>query len=429
MTILSRLCKWIGNRTGTIVIVPHPIVIGSCAEQIYPSLLKARREGRKLIMLHQYNLPWPLHYHLPNLELIDIASEYKTLSSESPWFIVGSTLVTLYAGIARVLNLVARRLGYPLSDADIYPCVGNDTIWQPREHMSAFYWDVVDEYDWHAEIHSRIPVYLRLHKKAIAERERERLGLPLDAWFVCLHVRESGFHNDAMTERNANILNYVDAIKEITGRGGWVVRLGDPTMTRLPAMDRVIDYPFTSSKSALMDIYLISECRAYFGMQSGIYDVARLFQRPTILANMASWLYPYPQRSGDVGVLKHVYSKSRQRFLSVTEWMAEPFEAVSYFALGDDYILYENTPEELRTAVKEFFDCDGSGKLTFLQRECHDLWQRRGRAMVENQLIRGNPDADLHNRYRIASYLASACGVISNAYLENNWGRDTTGQA
>jgi putative glycosyltransferase (TIGR04372 family) len=429
MTILSHFCKWIGNRTGTIVIVPHPIVIGSCAEQIYPSLLKARREAKKLIMLHQYSLPWPINYHLPNLELIDIASEYKSLSSESPWFIVGSTLVTLYAGIARILNLVARRLGYPLSDADIYPCVGNETIWQPREHISGFSWAVVVEYDWHAEIHSRLPVYLRPHKKAIAERERERLGLPLDAWFVCLHVRESGFHNDAMTERNANILNYVEAIKEITGRGGWVVRLGDSTMMRLPAMDRVIDYPFTSFKSALMDLYLISECRFYVGMQSGIYDVARLFQRPIILTNMASWLFPYPQKRGDIGVLKHAYSKSKQRFLSVTEWMAEPFEAVSYFALGDDYILYENSPEELRAVVKEFFDRDCNGEPTPLQRECHDLWQRRGRALVENQLLRDNPEADLHNRYRVASYLASASGVISDVYLKSNWDRDTTGKA
>jgi putative glycosyltransferase (TIGR04372 family) len=429
MTILSRLCKWIGNRTGTIVIIPHPIVIGSCAEQIYPSLLKARREGKKLVMLHQYRLPWPIHYHLPNLELIDIASEYKTLSSESPWFIVGSTLVTLYAGIARVLNLVARRLGYPLSDADIYPCVGNETIWQPREHMSGFSWDVVGEYDWHAEIHSRLPVYLRPHKKAIVERERERLGLPLDAWFVCLHVRESGFHNDAMTERNANILNYVEAIKEITGRGGWVVRLGDRTMTRLPAMDRVIDYPFTSFKSSLMDLYLISECRVYVGMQSGIYDVARLFQRPIILTNMASWLFPYPQKRGDIGVLKHAYSKSKRRFLSVTEWMAEPFEAVSYFALGDDYLLYENSPEELRATVKEFFDQRGRSDPTPLQRKCHDLWQRRGKELLEMKLFRGNPADDLHNRYRMASYLVSAQGVISETYLQKNWDRDTGGQA
>jgi putative glycosyltransferase (TIGR04372 family) len=396
---------------------------------IYHNLLKARREGKKLVLLHQYSLPWPIHYRLTNHELIDVASEYKTMPSDSPWFVFGSALVTLYAAIARTLNLVTRRLGFPLSDADIYPCVGITTIWQPSEFMPNFSWEVVAEYDWPAQIHTRLPVTLRPHKKAVAERQRERLGLPGDAWFVCLHVRESGFHNDTMTERNATILNYVEAIKEVTARGGWVVRLGDPTMTRLPTMEKVIDYPFTPSKSALMDIYLICECRLYIGMQSGLYDVARLFQRPVILANMASWFYPYPLRVGDIGVLKHIYSKSRRRFLSVREWMAEPFEAVSYFALGDDYALYENSPEELKATVQEFFDRNGGGEPTPLQSECHELWRMRGKSLLDNQLVKGNPEGDMHNRYRVACYLASARGVISDAYLKKNWDRDTTGQA
>ncbi|MBK8759908.1 MAG: TIGR04372 family glycosyltransferase [Sulfuritalea sp.] len=429
MTLLSRLCAWIGDRTGTIVVIPHPIVVGSCAEQIYPSLLKARREGKKLVLLHQYSLPWPIHYRLTNHELIDIASEYKTLSSDSPWFVVGSALVTFYAAVARTLNLLTRRLGFPLSDADVYPCVGNMTIWQPKEIMPGFSWEVVAEFDWPTQVHTRLPVSLLPHKKAAAEHERVRLGLPADAWFVCLHVRESGFHNDTMTERNASISNYAKAIKEVTVRGGWVVRLGDPSMTRLPPMERVIDYPFTSSKSALMDIYMISECRAYIGMQSGVFDVATLFQKPIILTNMASWLYPFPVKYGDVGVFKHVYSKSRQRYLSVQEWMAEPFDAVSYFAPREDYVYHENSPEELRATVQEFFERNGTGTPTSLQCECSDLRQQRGRCMVENKILSDDPLGDLHNRYRVAFHLSSARGVISHEYLKKNWDSDTTGQA
>ena len=407
--------------------VPHPIVVGNCAHLIYFALRKARKEGKKLVLLHQYSLPWPIHYRLTNHELIDIASEYKIISSDSIWFVIGSTLVTVYAAIFRLLYRATRRF-YAWNEANFYPHVGYENMWQPKEIMPGFSWDVVAEYDWPAQVNTKLPVYLRSQKKAVAERERARLGLPNDAWFFCLHVRESGFHNDSMTERNATISNYTEAIKEVTARGGWVVRMGDPSMTKLPPMERVIDYPFTPSKSTLMDIYLISECRAYIGMASGIFDVARLFQRPIILTNLATWFHPYPPSIGDVGILKHVYSKSRQKFLSVREWMGEPFEAVSYFALGDDYVLYENSPEELRATVQEFFDRNGNKEPTPLQRECYELWQMRGRALVEKQLIKGNSVWDLHHRYRVACDLTTSVGVISDAYLMKNWYHDTREQ-
>lgn len=423
MTLLTRVCEWIGRKTNTIVMIPHPIVVGNCAEQIYNGLLKARKEGKKLVLLHQYNLPWPLHYRLTNHDLIDVDSEYRAFSRSSWWHIVGSALVTAYAAIFRILLRPLRRLGYTLSEFDYYPMVGLTTLWQPEPVMPEFSWEVVAQYDWPTELHKKIPVHLAPQKKTVAERERKRMGLPDDAWHVCLHVRESGFHQDDMTERNASIANYVEAIREITSRGGWVIRMGDPTMTRLPPMDQVIDYPFTPSKSYAMDLYLISECRSYIGMQSGIYSIAFMFQRPMILANMASWFYPFPHRSGDVGVLKHVYSKSRQRFLSVREWMMEPFNATSFSLLGNDYVLYENEPAELRATVREFLDRGGNGEPTALQREYTELRLSRGRALLEQPIVPHDAFWDMHQRYRLASQLESAVGLISDDFLQKNWAR------
>lgn len=295
--------------------------------------------------------------------------------------------------------------------------------------MPGFSWDVVANYDWPTQIHAPLHVYLAPPKKAVAQRERTRMGLPDEAWFVCLHVRESGYHKDDRSERNASIANYIEAIKEVTARGGWVVRMGDPTMTRLPPMERVIDYPFTRSKSYAMDLYLINECRVFIGMQSGIYDVAMLFQRPAIHTNMASWIFPFPARRGDVGVMKHVYSKSRQCFLSVREWMNEPFKAVFFNAPGDDYVFHENDPAELRAAVREFFDRDGNGEPTPLQRECNELRLSRGRELLNKPIIANNPVYDLYQRYRVASRLDSSIGLISDNYLQKNWTRDARNPA
>ena len=52
--------------------------------------------------------------------------------------------------------------------------------------------------------------------------------------------------------------------------------------------------------------------------------------------------------------------------------MAEPFNATSFSLLGDDYVLHENEPAELRNAVREFLERDGNGEPTPLQREYNE---------------------------------------------------------
>ena len=117
------------------------------------------------------------------------------------------------------------------------------------------------------------------------------MGVSVDDCFVCVHVRESGFRNDAgrREDRNATIGNYVKAFERITERGGWVIRMGDATMTKLPEMERVILYAFTKYKSDLMDLFLIKKCGFFIGCQSGILDIASLFQKPTLIINMYNW--------------------------------------------------------------------------------------------------------------------------------------------
>ena len=71
------------------------------------------------------------------------------------------------------------------------------------------------------------------------------LGLPKDAWFVALHVRSSGFYNESFRfvqkHRNASLSSYIAAVKAITKQGGWVIRMGDSSMPKMPRMKNVID--------------------------------------------------------------------------------------------------------------------------------------------------------------------------------------------
>lgn len=438
-SLLYRLCDWVGRRTETIVLTPHLTAVGNSAEDVYFGLLKARREGKKLFLLWPYELPWKLKFGLTNAEVVNVESEFRAAPYDSLLCVVGRVLITGYFAFFRSLSLVNRLLfGKHLSNVYRIPIIGESTLWHP-DNVAEFSWQVVDHYDWPKQLATHLNVFLSEKKQKIAEGQRGLMGLPADAWYVCLHVRESGFRDSnayieqtAYDERNATISNYIDAIKEITGRGGWVVRMGDASMTRLPEIDRVIDYPFTPSKSALMDVYLISQCRLYIGMSSGIYDVARLFQRPMIMTNMNNWLMTYPIKKEDLGIAKHVYSKSRGRFLSLREWIAEPWSAVAFsHPIGEDYVFHENSPDELRAVVKEFFDRGEECEHSEIQMQFDEARRLRGKEIIGGRMFfpenvqpyyrRNVADYDLLERYRLASRLDSAVGCVGGEFLRKNW--------
>ena len=114
----------------------------------------------------------------------------------------------------------------------------------------------------------------------------QKLGIPPDAWFVCLHVREEAPRSRAAL--SADITTYRMAIESIVTRGGWVIRQGDPSMTPLPSMPQVIDYVHTNVRSDWMDVFLWAKCRFFIGTQSGPWLVPPTFGVPCVLTNWSS---------------------------------------------------------------------------------------------------------------------------------------------
>jgi putative glycosyltransferase (TIGR04372 family) len=424
MTLFHRFCVFLGRLTRTIIVIPHPMTVGNTAEDIYFGLLKARHERKKLALFLPYQLPGRLRLPLTNREVVAVESEYRAFRRGSLIDVAGSVFITLLFGFFRGLSMVRQKLGRePFSEWYTVPMTGQDILWKPEGRMEQFSWAIVDAYRWPEQLRAPIDVHLDERKRRTGESLKSHIGLPGDAWFVCLHVREPGYWNDkdAGAPRNASIGNYVEAIREVTRRGGWVVRMGDPSMTRLPPMERVIDYPFTDAKSELMDAYLLSECRLYIGMQSGIFDVAVLFQRPIILTNMPAWLFPFPLKRGDTALFKHVFCKSRGRFLSIKEWLSEPWGATAPNPSQADYEYHENTPEELRTVVAEYFDRGPEWQPAPLQLEFNRFRATMGKRLLSGPLIPDDLYSDIHSRYRFASRLEAAAGVVGLDFLRNNW--------
>ena len=188
------------------------------------------------------------------------------------------------------------------------------------------------------------------------------LGMPKDAWFAALHVRESGFfeedhpwsHNRL---RNADVMDYLPAIKTIVERGGWVLRMGDPSMTPLPEMERVIDYANSEVRSDWMDIFGLSQCRFFIGTASGPMNVARAFCVPVLATNYfptGTW----PFSAGDLFIHKLHKWQENGRWLTLREAMTPPvcasWNPMVYERHGIEVV--DNTPEEITAATADMLD-------------------------------------------------------------------------
>jgi putative glycosyltransferase (TIGR04372 family) len=433
--IIDWVVDYVSNRKNCPLVLVSPLVytVGNSAEEIYYGLLKARREGKKLYILRPYNIEWLLKYRLTNRELFRIESDYCCSLNGSRWEkLIRFGLTVAYIPF-RVFNLLLRKYsGKSLNESYSFPRIGIMTLWQPKRRMKKFSKQVVDSFNWAEQFNRHLPVRLPKESLIKAGKIRAKMGIGKEDWFVCLHVREAGFHGDFGRRewRNATISNYISAIKAITDAGGWVIRMGDNTMAPLPQMDHVIDYPFSQFKSDLLDIYLMSECKFCVGSHSGFLEVARLFQKPEVVPNMTLWAHGYPYRRGDLGIMKHVYSRSQGRFLSIKEllegdWTVQEFSG----SLSQDYEMHENSPEEIKTLICEYLDSLGAEekKLTALQGNVNKERILNTYRLLEKEKFPGCTDDDpfaIVYKYQVAARTECA-GALGGKFLEENWERSS----
>lgn len=138
-----------------------------------------------------------------------------------------------------------------------------------------------DEYDSRLSIDDALATHLQSLFK--------RWGMTDNDWYVCLHMRDPAFYGEAsgqgQSHRNADVQSYIETVRHITGRGGWVIKLGGANSPKFPPMGRVIDYAQSPDKREQMDIHLIRHARYFVGTTSGLTNVAISFGVPCALVN------------------------------------------------------------------------------------------------------------------------------------------------
>jgi putative glycosyltransferase (TIGR04372 family) len=204
----------------------------------------------------------------------------------------------------------------------------------------------------------------------------KKMGLPKDAWYVTLHVREPGYKGETSKNtnegfRNSSPLNYLKAIGRITKSGGWVFRMGDSSMTPLPEMKNLIDYARSNFKSEMMDIFLAATSRFCIGTASGFFRIPRYFGVPVIFTNSAFPMPYYSLKSNDLYLPKLIKKKSTNKFQTFKEIMSFPsilYQGEEAFKeQGLSFI--ENSSEEIDLSVKEMMEVNFSSNKINLTNE------------------------------------------------------------
>ena len=200
------------------------------------------------------------------------------------------------------------------------------------------------------------------------------LGIPKDAWYVCLHVREAGFHKQwnsfYPSMRDAELDVYYDAIQKIVDAGGWVIRMGDSSMKPLRTMRNVVDYAHSLFKTQLSDILLSAGCRFFLGTNSGFATISVIYGTPCALSNWVPIGWPlWP--SQDLMIPKLFREKSSKRYLTIQEIFSRNIGFIQNWSdLPDDIELVANTSEEIvELTLEMLLQTDSNHKMMMQERE------------------------------------------------------------
>ena len=199
--------------------------------------------------------------------------------------------------------------------------------------------------------------------RAFGEAWLRTNGVPEDAWFATIHVREAGYYVEDVAWnhnkfRNGSMADHLSAIEAVTARGGWVVRLGDPSMSPLPPMAGVIDYAHREDRDRRLEVFLIARSRFFYRSVVGADERCAGFRR----AGDRSELFPRRGHGRSVAMmcLSHKLHRSVTdgRYLSMREALTPPlFAAFSPMTYEDRGIeVVDNDAEDIRDAVEELMD-------------------------------------------------------------------------
>jgi len=153
-------------------------------------------------------------------------------------------------------------------------------------------------------------------------------GITQKDWYVCFFARDGGWENkyyniksSLHSLRNSNVNKYIDSMKYIISKGGYVIRLGKFSNNRLNyTHDRIIDLPFDIRRNDKSEFYFIRSCKFMISGGSGPCDVCSLFNTPIAIVNYPHYDSKFLPTSTSHFLPKLIKRKSDNSIISKSDW-------------------------------------------------------------------------------------------------------------
>jgi len=200
-------------------------------------------------------------------------------------------------------------------------------------------------------------------EERIGKKELQKMGLPDDMPFFCFIGRDPAYLNgvhgknyDYHNYRNMDIKNFIPAVKELTQKGYFTIRMGSVVEEPLKITDsRYIDYA-TKYRTDFLDIYLCEKCHFFVNGMAGLDGVPRvLFRKPIVQVNYIPILLYQGSSSKTIFIPKKLWHVKDRRFMTFREsfeaGIGRIFHTEQYKQAGIEPI--ENTPDEITAVVNE----------------------------------------------------------------------------
>ena len=204
---------------------------------------------------------------------------------------------------------------------------------------------------------------------------RQKLGIPKDAQYVCLGVKEAAYYasitpekgygqdmrRQANDSRNVNIENYLPAATHLANLGIYVVRVGSVVNAPLPS-DRhpmIIDYS-TTHRTELGDIALGVNCKFCLTGAGGVWVFSAIQNKPVAYCDQYELGYECDMLTQGAHAL---WSMRTIRNIQTSKLVPFSEMAMGGQKWADDEVLAElglepiaNTPDEILNATIEMND-------------------------------------------------------------------------
>lgn len=236
------------------------------------------------------------------------------------------------------------------------------------------------------------------------------MGIPAEAPFVCLIVRDSAYLTSFLPQgdwdyhnfRDSNIQSYVLAAETLAERGYYVIRMGAKVHEAIKTTHpMVIDYATNGMRSDFMDIFLGAKCAFCISTGTGWDEIPGLTRRPIVYVNYSVLGYVQTSSTNHLSIAKKYISQESQKMLTFHEIFSH---GVGFCTDGRELQskgiqLIDNTPEEIRDVVVEMAERLNG---TWQPREGDEALQKRFWELFSTDALshQGTPyHGEIHGRF------------------------------